>query len=235
MDKETITKYVAELPDEFDELGKLVPYAKHVLTAYKFIRKKRFVLFLKAINAAEDELGEKERQRFAKYVNSNLGKELLSEYADTVLRTSSLTAIAALGILYADIRDSKYTPDFKRLACLAIQGSTDKLVDVFIALCSVAPESTGGPYPVRSISQDIMGSNNELCRLIGTAEDAFAFVNELIRRGMFLPDHAPSRVGGGKWFVNFGCTDISHSLRDLMLKAKAFLGKEGDNKESDTL
>lgn len=110
MDKETLAKYVAELPDEFDEIGKLVPYAKHALTVYKFIRKERFILFLKSINAAEEQLGEKERERFAKYVNSNLGKDLLSEYVETVLRTSSLTAIAALRILYADVRDTNTRP-----------------------------------------------------------------------------------------------------------------------------
>lgn len=78
-----------------------------------------------------------------------------------------------------------------------------------------------------------MDSNNELHRLIGTAEDAFAFVNEMIRRGMFLPDHTPYRTGGKTWFVNFGCTDISINLKDLVLKAKTFLRKDDQGKKTN--
>ena len=66
----------------------------------------------------------------------------------------------------------------------------------------------------------------ELNRTIKSAEDAFASINELIRRGMFLPDHTPSRVSGGGWFIVFGITDVSLRLREILLKAKSFISNK---------
>lgn len=223
MDTESLIKYVDELPDDFDELAKLIPYLKVTWKAYKFVQQKRIVLFLKAMNETSGGANSKDKEKFSKYINSNLGKELLSEYADTAIRTSSIVAIAALGILYGDMDDSRYPAGFKRLACFALQGSTDHLVEAFVTLVDLPPSSTVGPYPIHSLSQDTLESSQELERIIGNAEDAFAYVNDMIRRGLFLPDYAPSRSAGGGWFINFGCTEISHNLRDLVLKAKDIL------------
>jgi len=37
---------------------------------------------------------------------------------------------------------------------------------------------------------------------------------------MLLPDHMSSRIAGDKWFMNYGVTDISIKIKDLILKAK---------------
>ncbi len=175
------------------------------------------------MNAATDTISTKERKKFEKYINSPIGQKLLAEYSDSVLRTSSETAIAALGILYADTNNTNYDEDFKRFACFALQGGTEGLIEAFLVLSEIEPETKGGPYPVCALTQEVYENNDNINSVIESAEDAFAFIHELIRRGCFLPDHFTSRMHGDQWFVHFGVTETSIELSNLLLKAKSFL------------
>ena len=221
MDKHEIIKHLDSMSD--DEFFRVVPYAKHAISAYKLYRKWRISLFLKSIDFASDSLPQKDKAKFEKYISGQVGRELLAEYSDSVLSTSSKIAIAALGILYADVNNDIYTDDFKRIACRSLQGVTDGLMEAFILLCELEFKSEAGPYPLCKLNEDEFQANTALKERIETAEDAFACIAELIRRGMFLPDHIPSRVAGGKWFINFGVTEISLEIKKLLLKAKTFI------------
>lgn len=221
MDKNEIIKHLDSISD--DDFFKVVPYAKHAISAYKLYRKWRISLFLKSIDFASHSLPQKDKAKFEKYISGEVGRELLAEYSDSVLSTSSKIAIAALGILYADVNNDIYTDDFKRIACRSLQGVTDGLMEAFILLCELEFKSETGPYPLCAIDEDELESNTALKERIETAEDAFACIGELIRRGMFLPDHIPSRVAGNKWFINFGVTEISLEIKKLLLKAKTFI------------
>jgi hypothetical protein len=215
-----LIKYLDEIPEDYDDFFNEIPYAKQAISAYNWYRKWRISLFLKSIEFSAKPLSQKEKDKFEKYLNSKIGRELLAEYSDTVLRTSSKVAIAALGVLYADTDNEFYNIDFKRIACRALEGATDTLLNGFIFLCELDPKPETGPYPLRLLTQGFIESNSQAKEIIGSAEDAFAIVNHLIRKSMLLPDHVPSRIGGGKWFINYGVTDISIKIKDLILKAK---------------
>jgi hypothetical protein len=173
-------------------------------------------LFLKSIDFSTKPLFQAEKDKFDKYVNSKIGRELLAEYSDTVLRTSSEVAIVALGILYANTESEFYNFEFKRIACRAMEGETDILLEGFIFLCELDPKPEKGPYLLHLLTQEFIESNPQAKEIIGSAEDAFALVDHLIRKGMLLPDHVSSRIGGDKWFINYGVTDISIKIKDLI-------------------
>ena len=223
MNKDQLMGYIDSLPEDYDEYFKAIPYAKHAISAFNWYRKRRIMVFLKSIDVASNSLQQEDKKKFEKYLNSNTGREILAEYSDSVLRTSSNTAIAALGILYADVNNDIYTDDLKRIACRAFEGATDGLLDSFVLLCDLETKPEDGPYPLCHLRKEDFEAEQKLQETIGTAEDVFALINELIRRGMLLPDYVPSRISSKQWFINYGVTDISIKLKDLIMKAKTYL------------
>jgi hypothetical protein len=153
-----------------------------------------------------------------------MGKEKLAEYSDTILRTSSKTCIAALGILYADSLYNKlFSEEMKRIACFAFQGATQPLVDSFVVLCDLRPEVTDPPYPLCILSEKEFKSNATLRKAIGTPEDAFACIHELIRKGFFLPDHTHYRIARAGWHIVYGVTETSIKLKHLLSEANRYI------------
>ena len=65
-------------------------------------------------------------------INSTAGVEVLADYIDKVVRTSSKTASAALAILYADVDDKSYSPEFKLSAAIALEGISEEAIDSFL-------------------------------------------------------------------------------------------------------
>lgn len=221
MDIDEIEKAIKAFGDGIDDLAEPIPYVKQVMKAYKWAKRKRISIFLQSLNHATGEFPEKDRNKFEKYINSDTGQELLAEYSDTVIRTSSTIANAALGILYSDFTDSIYPANIKRIVCYALQGATDYLLEVFLVLCQIEPTETNGPYPVSFLEQTEFERNTELSQTIGSAEDSFACVNDLIKRSLFLPDHTASRLLPPHWVLYFGNTEISQEISKLLRKAKS--------------
>lgn len=168
-----LIKYLDEIPEDYEEFFKVIPYAKQAVSAYNWYRKRRISLFLKSIDFSTKPLPQAEKDKFDKYVNSKIGRELLAEYSDTVLRTSSEVAIAALGILYADTENEIHNLEFKRISCRALEGATDILLEGFIFLCELDPKPEKGPYPLRLLTQEFIESDPQAKEIIGSAEDAF--------------------------------------------------------------
>jgi len=211
------------ISDGVGEISEVTPYVKQAVTAYKWVRKKRISIFLKSLDLSVQKLDKIDKQKFEKYITSDIGKEFLSEYSDTVLTTSSDIANSALGILYSDCDNKIYPEDIKRIACYALKGATDFLLEAFIELCKIEPKDSEGPYPVCMLTQEEFEKCTDLKRILASAEDSFACVNDLIKRSLFLPDHSTGRWGGGTWVCNFGKTEISLEIRDLLQKAKEYL------------
>jgi hypothetical protein len=219
------TAYLEIVGDSITEnLGSL-PYVMHVRNAYRWLSNTRMTIFLKSLDFSLNEILPESKERFEEYINSNMGREKLAEYSDTILRTSSRSCIAAMGILYSDSLNNKlFSEEFKRIACFAFQGATEPLIDAFIALCDMEPDVSESPYPLCILSEEKFRKDAKLRNVIGSPEDAFASVYELIRRGLFLPGHTPFRVAGTGWHIIFGVTDISRKLKSLLLEAKRYLG-----------
>lgn len=209
-----------ELGTTIQECNKVIPYVKHAFEAYKYIRGKRMLRFF--ISAIPSSMSEIDKEKFKGYIESKTGKEMLLEYSDSVLQTSSEIAIAALGLLYGDT-GKKYDNEFKRIACFSLKGATDDLIEAFMILSSIE-KNEKSPYPIVTLSQNVFEASPNLKSVLRTPEDVFAYVHELIRRGLFLPDPTPNRGAiAGTWFICFGCTNISDKLRDLIFQAKTVL------------
>lgn len=227
----------------FDSPTKAIDGFRKILEA---VRRRRIYWLIQSMGLDNKNPSEKYKEEFLNFIENERGQEQLEEFIDASLKTSSKTGIVAMGLLFSDLEHGNYDEDFRRLSCKALQGITEDLINSFLPLCKLEPVGANGmtwmadtttakatesvepdsPYKVVQLNASIIDKNQTLKDAVKSSEDAFASINELIRRGMFLPDHATSRIGSNKgWSLYFGVTDFSLMLQDLLLKAKNISGQ----------
>lgn len=219
---------LAEYVGEATDLAEFIPYVKSFVGAVSWFRRYRARAFLKSLKHTADEFSDDKREKFEKVLRSKEGAEILAEYAETAIRTASITAIAALALLYADTENEMYSPEFKLSSALAFQGLTDSHIDAFLALSKadnfISEENLPNmPYPVVVASDNLVASLDDYPDHMVTAETRVSLINDLISRGLLLPDYASARLGDGGVGVTFGVGESTEKYRQLLLKAKTLL------------
>lgn len=211
----------------------VLPYFGPLKAAHRSRTKLRLHHFLNSIGRGEADTSPEGRARLAEELRSDAGQEMLADFADTVVRTGSRIAVAALGLLYAR-RDWREIDDrFRRQACEALDGISDDLVRLYLALLTdvdailgkgrsgtpgVHPLGQGvaiddsGPYPVLIVNRP------ELRERTGIEDTAaVAGVSFLIRRGLLLPDWASARMSNG---LAFGIGSETRQFQQLLGEAQ---------------
>lgn len=235
-ESESVIKKSLELIEETadSELAEIIPYFEKAYKAYQWVKGLRMKRFLKSLGKAAEYLTESERKRLDQIISSKKGSELLAEYADSVLRTSSKTAITALALLYADLDDERYSPDFKRRASISLDGISDHQVDFYLELLVAhdrlddnQKSGSDRAYSLSNISE-IEQHHPEIDRLEDSYEGKIALINDLTRRGMLLPKYGlrlPVLSGDEDErspMFEFGIPQWSYKLADLLHKAKEY-------------
>lgn len=217
---------MGELADLNDEVQDLVPYVRACAKAYQLIRKRRIVHFLRSLDRALAMRDEKVRRKFEESVLSDVGCQLLADYCDTVLLTSSRIAQSALALLFADAADAEFSPQLKQRAIAAFRDCSDPLVELFIQLVELPlSERQELPYTIRFFERRDRDRFPSLQSLAGSDEDAAVRVCDLIRRGLLMPDPAGARFGGGgdEWSIAFGISHETRVFHRLLIDAREML------------
>jgi hypothetical protein len=178
---------------------------------------------LKTLSTIHDNLSPQQQEYFKKVLESEDGQEILSEYADSVINTSSKTANIALALLYSDAKHERFPKSFKALAAMSLKGITEELIDLFLALSQNFHKLTvsdEGAYLVYFCNQDFISRSTELSGELQNPDVLISSMEELIRRRLFAPDHATARLGGDELSIPFGITDTSLRFQDLLIDAK---------------
>lgn len=224
----TVEKAV-EVAEDYGDLLKVFPYAKKAFTAYRWVKNRRVKVFFRALDATLDSVNDRDRARFARIVDSEEGRELMAEYCDSVLRTSSRTACAALGILYADVDNEAYSEDFKKAACFGLQGISEDAIDLFLKLLQIAadkPRRERKPYWVHTVTEGEWEGHGSGRSHI-PAESVAPYTHDLINRGLLRPN--PGTPFGipvpNNWQVAFGTGGLTKQFQALLTQARKFLEK----------
>lgn len=221
MDVEQLMNKIDDITSIDDDIQELIPYVQQCAKAYKWVRKKRLLRFLRTLDTQVGAWSEKDRDKFGKFVDSEIGQQLLADYSDTVLLTSSRIAQAALALLFADINNKNYTLRFKQFCCSALKGCSDQLIELFILLMELPlTRHDSNPYPVRFVKMQDEQAQPQLFVLVDSPADLFSSVNDLIQRGLLMPDHSSGRLGGEGWSCIFGVAEGSKNYLRLLSEAK---------------
>jgi len=218
---------IQDLTDGVSDLAEYAPYIKYVVGAYKWYRTWRAKSFIRTLGKVAGNFSDEQRKNFERVIKSDEGSELLAQYIDTVIRTSSKTAIAALALLYADIDNKEYSPQFKLTAALALEGISETLVGIFLELSLIqesAPlESSSVPYQIVFLNDNLVAKLPESGHILSAPESRVAIVKDLIHRGLLLPDYSKGRIGGGGVCVVFGISGTTRKLREMLRRARNLL------------
>jgi len=233
--KREIDRFVA-VRSELEAL----PWFGSLMAANEGIKKWRLHSFLRAVDTAEGQLDPQARERLRDAANKLEGAELLVDYAERVVRTSSRIAITAFGLLYADPDDVVYTRGFRRLACEALEGISDDLVDLFLALLEAADFMISRPRPSTGTSHQVPGGTVDvagpfvivlpqedfLVERIGVeAARLYSGHQQLTGRGLILADPSSGRFGGARSLA-FGIGDDTRRFQGLLGQARDVLGRD---------
>jgi hypothetical protein len=221
----------SRLAGEVSDLTELVPYIKAAVGAVRWYRTHRAIHFFRSLHHLVAPLPEETKKEFYSILNSKEGAKVLSEYTETVIRTGSATAIAALAILYADTKHSSYSLEFKTSAALALQGLPELEVDAFLDLASVEDFITRDnqpelPYPVAVANDELISSLPRTASALANDEVRVAVVRDLINRGLFLPDFASARLSDGGVGTTYGIGQSTIAFKELLAEAKNLLPDE---------
>ena len=227
--EEWANKFPIDELGDFEDLAKIMPYVKYIIGGWKFIKNLRAKVFLKSLGKIIGDQSEEEKEKFRKILQSKEGIEILTEYFDDIMRTSSETAIAALAILYSETDNPDYPREFKLATSMALTGITEISISIFIELSKTKkfiPGEIGEevPYPIVVVDKDFLSTlTPETTHFLADPTSRIAFVNDLKQRGLFMPDYASARWGSEGPDITFGISETTIKISNLLERARELL------------
>ncbi|MES2304658.1 MAG: hypothetical protein V4558_04085 [Gemmatimonadota bacterium] len=170
--------------------------------------------------------GGEARQRLDELLATEAGAEILSDFADTAVRTASRTVGAALAILYTDSDNASYAPELKGQACVALDGLSDRAVDLFLYLTEVEETDRAPDGAVESpvyFFDAIRARKPEISTLAPSLAVQIALIDDLQNRGLLLREHTMRWGGAGSTGVTYIVGDFTQVMRRLLLRARSVL------------
>jgi len=220
---------IINIPDDLKDLGEVTPYIKLGMKAFTLVKNKRIKLFFKSLTVIENNLNDNQKKKLKKYINSKDGMNILGEYIDSVHQTSSQIANCALAILYADSDNETYDKPFKISASDSLRGIDNETVEVFLQITDpifLSRRQTKGdlPYPVYITDIENIDGEKNPKQFSAQLEMLITYIHTLMTRGLILPDHATSRLGGDYPKAQpYGVGVSSKKYRKLLIRAKTFI------------
>ncbi|NRB41625.1 MAG: hypothetical protein HRU20_24670 [Pseudomonadales bacterium] len=166
-----------------------------------------------------------EQEKLNNYINSDFGQDILSDYIDSIIKTSSKRARMAIALLFCQDIEFNFneteteTETETRTFISAMNGMTNDLLDFFLEVSTLETKSEGYPYPRAGIHNKIY----EIFSTKGWDEEAvFVNITELIQLKILLPDpqaHTGSLSDGSGWAIWFGITRTTNKIASLLRKS----------------
>ncbi|MCY9844444.1 hypothetical protein [Vibrio caribbeanicus] len=189
--------------------------------AYQARQKERVESFFRCIELRYEFMTEAERLELNKTIDSEEGKHILASYIDAITQTSCDRVRMAVAVLYCQDSDFSFTQTEQRAFISGVAGITDNLVDFL--LVAAKQEKTAGHYPYsRHIIQKCQINQLEIENLDG--ETVYACINDLVRRGLLLPEPAVGIFADeNNWFIGYGTSQRIQKMVLLLKKAGELL------------
>ncbi|HHF3121838.1 TPA: hypothetical protein ACVO1K_004451 [Vibrio diabolicus] len=189
--------------------------------AYQFRQKQRVDSFFKCVELRYEHMTVEQQVELNKNINSEDGRNILAGYVDAITQTSCERVRMAVALLYCQDSDFAFTVAEQRAFISGVGGITDHLVDFL--LCAVRHEVSPGHYPynrhiIRQAQVDGLGLDD----LDG--ETIYAYVNDLVRRGLLLPEPAVGVLASkDSWFIGYGTSEKIQKFAQLLEKSGELL------------
>lgn len=192
---------------------------------YKTRQNARVESFFQCVELRYEFMTDEDKANFDKLVYSDIGTEILASYADAITQTSSDRVRMAVALLYCKDSDFHFSIPEELAFISGTLGITDHMIDFYLVAVSQDKTTSNYPYETSTISAKKL---DELSIPDMDGEIACLYVNELIRRGLLLPEpKADSTVlfQNDSWGVSFGTSKRIIKMSRLLLKASELIDK----------
>lgn len=209
-----------------DHLLALQELGSVALRAYRAARERRLKSFLRTLDYEISRHGDKAKERLRDLLESDAGSEILADFAESAVRSSSRVVGAALAVLYTDTEGATYPATFAAFACNALEGLSDTSVNFFLAVTDVQPSDMAvGEQPQFEVYlfDNLLRRNPAIGELAPTMAEQVALINELQDRGLLLREHGSRYGGAGSSGITYGVSQPTKGIRHLLLRAKSIL------------
>ncbi|MGI9950648.1 hypothetical protein [Vibrio hyugaensis] len=189
--------------------------------SYQSRQRKRVETFMKYVELRYSHMTPDDQKVLNQYINSDIGQDILAEFADSITQTSSKTVQMALALLYCKDTEHDFSDSERKVFVSAMIGMTDDLTNFFLEVTRLKVQPSV-PYKRAGIHSD----NVEHFLQHGWDEEAvFVYINDLIRTHLLLPDPVTSfgYHDPDKWGLWFGVTARTLKMAGLLSKAKALV------------
>ncbi len=194
--------------------------------AYQYRQQQRVDDFLKSIDLYYETMSLDSQKKLNEHIESDIGQEILANFADAVLQTSSRRVQMALALLYCKDREFQLEGIDLQIFVGAMTGIYDEQIEFFLMSTKLDCQFEHLPYPRSAIHNKNYGVFLEK----GWDEEAiFVYVHDLIRRRLLLPDSSNNQsvAGSGEgWAVWFGITNKTRKMANLLEKAATLLNNK---------
>ncbi|MDN3697455.1 hypothetical protein QWY97_08800 [Vibrio cortegadensis] len=180
--------------------------------AYNKSRKRKIDNFMKYVDARYEVMTPQERDKLIHCLDSSEGQDLLSDYVNNALNTSSDIVVMSYALLYCNDPDFNFSTQDKRSMVSSLQGISDDLVLLFIELAKLEPTHEYEAFKRILITHQIGDE-------IKNGGNLYVDIPELIRRGLLLPDPKPATFSSSEWNIAFGISPVALQCVKLLEKS----------------
>ncbi|PHN83112.1 hypothetical protein CSB62_25845 [Vibrio splendidus] len=180
--------------------------------AYNKSRTRKIDNFMKYVDARYEVMTPQEKGKLVNYLDSREGQDLLSDYVNNALNTSSDTVVMAYALLYCNDLDFNFSTQDKRSIISSLQGISDDLILLLIELSKLKPTHENEAFRRILITHQV-GEEIE------HAGNLYVDIAELTRRGLLLPDPKPATFSGAEWSIAFGISPVALQCVRLLEKS----------------
>ncbi|MEZ8051767.1 hypothetical protein [Vibrio atlanticus] len=184
--------------------------------AYNKSKKRKIDTFMKCVDVRYELMTLGERDTLITYLDSSEGQDLLSDYVNNALNTSSQTVIMAYALLYCNDADFSFTASEKHSIVSALQGISDELVLLFVELSKLDPTHENDAFKRVLVT-------NQVGWQIQHGGNLYVDIAELIRRGLLLLDPKSATFESSEWNIAFGLSPLALQCVKLLEKSAELL------------
>lgn len=114
---------------------------------YRNRQERRIREFLEYIDLRYESMTPEEQEKLNQHINSEFGQDILADYIDSILKTSSKRARMAVALLFCRDIDFNFNETEIRTFVSAMNGMTDDLLDFFLEVSILETKKEDFPYP----------------------------------------------------------------------------------------
>ncbi|MCL6415170.1 hypothetical protein MIB92_05865 [Aestuariirhabdus sp. Z084] len=190
-------------------------------------QEKRLEEFARCVDLRYEYMSPEDQAGLQNFIESDIGQEKIEKYTQVILESSSQRILMATALLYCQDKELNFNQEEITAFVRGVSSITDETLDLFTPLASAT--LTDDEYVYARVTLTNKNYEEEIGSHV-SIETLYFSINDLIRRGLLLPDPSPGGFNSTKddWAISYGVSSFTHRVAYLLNKASMMLERIDD-------